>query len=198
MYLEDKTVLESLKKRVYSSFIASILLIIFAVVLLINPDNFIPTAINVFGYVAILMGVLNIVFYFRLPKENRLYSKNLSTSVLLILSGLIAFIETNILTEMISLIIGGYVIFRNAFRLEMAFLFTEKAKSLWLSTCILSFINLLLGFLIVINPFKEVSINFYLGLMVIISEVFLIVENILVLIGLSKKKKINEEVIVKE
>ena len=87
MYLEDKTVLESLKKRVYSSFIASILLIIFAVVLLINPDNFIPTAINVFGYVAILMGVLNIVFYFRLPKENRLYSKNLSTSVLLILSG---------------------------------------------------------------------------------------------------------------
>ena len=178
MYLEDKTVLESLKKRVYSSFIASILLIIFAVVLLINPDNFIPTAINVFGYVAILMGVLNIVFYFRLPKENRLYSKNLSTSVLLILSGLIAFIETNILTEMISLIIGGYVIFRNAFRLEMAFLFAEKAKSLWLSTCILSFINLLLGFLIVINPFKEVSINFYLGLMVIISEVFLIVENI--------------------
>ena len=198
MYLEDKTVLESLKKRVYSSFIASILLIIFAVVLLINPDNFIPTAINVFGYVAILMGVLNIVFYFRLPKENRLYSKNLSTSVLLILSGLIAFIETNILTEMISLIIGGYVIFRNSFRLEMAFLFAEKAKSLWLSTCILSFINLLLGFLIVINPFKEVSINFYLGLMVIISEVFLIVENILVLIGLSKKKKINEEVIVKE
>ena len=198
MYLEDKTVLESLKKKVYSSFIASILLIIFAVVLLINPDNFIPTAINVFGYVAILMGVLNIVFYFRLPKENRLYSKNLSTSVLLILSGLIAFIETNILTEMISLIIGGYVIFFFFFRLEMAFLFAEKAKSLWLSTCILSFINLLLGFLIVINPFKEVSINFYLGLMVIISEVFLIVENILVLIGLSKKKKINEEVIVKE
>ena len=65
MLLEDKSVLESIKKRIWFSFVASILLIIFAVVLLINPDNFIPTAINVFGYVAIFLGILNAVFYFR-------------------------------------------------------------------------------------------------------------------------------------
>ena len=193
MLLEDKSVLESIKKRIWFSFVASILLIIFAVVLLINPDNFIPTAINVFGYVAIFLGILNAVFYFRLPKENRIYSKNLSTSILLILFGIIAFIETSILQEMITIILGGYLIFRNAFRIEMAFNLEDKAKGIWLSSLVISTMNLILGFLIVINPFTNVSINLYLGIMVIVSESLLILENILLLIGFRKYKN-HEEV----
>ena len=195
MYLEDKSVVESLKKRMYSSFIVSILLIIFAIVLLINPDNFIPTAINVFGYVAVFMGILNFVFYFRIPKENRIYSKNLSTSILLILFGIIAFIETSILQEMITIILGGYLIFRNAFRTEIAFMLEEKAKRIWIATTVLSVMNLLLGFLIMINPFTNVSINLYLGVMVIVSEILFMFENVLLLIGLRKK---NKEIIVEE
>lgn len=193
MLLEDKSVLESIKKKIWFSFVASILLIIFAIVLLINPDNFIPTAINVFGYVAIFLGILNLVFYLRLPKENRIYSKNLSTSILLILFGIIAFIETSILQEMITIILGGYLIFRNAFRIELAFMLQDKAKGIWLSCLIISAINLILGFLIVINPFTTISINWYLGIMVMISEGLLILENVLLLIGFRKYKN-HEEV----
>lgn len=195
MYLEDKSVVESLKKRMYSSFVVSILLIIFAIVLLINPDNFIPTAINVFGYVAVFMGTLNFVFYFRIPKENRIYSKNLSTGILFILFGIVAFIETEILQEMITILIGGYLVFRNAFRTEIAFMLEEKAKKIWIATTVLSVINLLLGFLIMINPFTNVSINLYLGVMVIVSEILFMFENVLLLIGLRKK---NKEIIVEE
>ena len=195
MYLEDKSVVESLKKRMYSSFIVSILLIIFAIVLLINPDNFIPTAINVFGYVAVFMGILNFVFYFRIPKENRIYSKNLSTGILFILFGIVAFIETEILQEMITILIGGYLVFRNAFRTEIAFMLEEKAKRIWIATTVLSVMNLLLGFLIMINPFTNVSINLYLGVMVIVSEILFMFENVLLLIGLRKK---NKEIIVEE
>ena len=193
MLLEDKSVLESIKKKIWFSFVASILLIIFAIVLLINPDNFIPTAINVFGYVAIFLGILNLVFYLRLPKENRIYSKNLSTSILLILFGIIDFIETSILQEMITIILGGYLIFRNAFRIELAFMLQDKVKGIWLSCLIISAINLILGFLIVINPFTTISINWYLGIMVMISEGLLILENVLLLIGFRKYKN-HEEV----
>ena len=193
MLLEDKSVLESIKKKIWFSFVASILLIIFAIVLLINPDNFIPTAINVFGYVAIFLGILNLVFYLRLPKENRIYSKNLSTSILLILFGIIAFIETSILQEMITIILGGYLIFRNAFRIELAFMLQDKVKGIWVSCLIISAINLILGFLIVINPFTTISINWYLGIMVMISEGLLILENVLLLIGFRKYKN-HEEV----
>ena len=193
MLLEDKSVLESIKKKIWFSFVASILLIIFAIVLLINPDNFIPTAINVFGYVAIFLGILNLVFYLRLPKENRIYSKNLSTSILLILFGIIAFIETSILQEMITIILGGYLIFRNAFRIVLAFMLQDKVKGIWLSCLIISAINLILGFLIVINPFTTISINWYLGIMVMISEGLLILENVLLLIGFRKYKN-HEEV----
>ena len=71
MLLENKTIVENIKKSCKESFIASFLLIVFAVVLLINPENFMSSAINVFGYIGVFFGVLNIVFYFRISKEKR-------------------------------------------------------------------------------------------------------------------------------
>ena len=119
---------------------------------------------------------------------------NLSTSILLILFGIIAFIETAILQEMMTILLGGYVIFRNAFRIEMAFNLQDRARNIWLSCLVISGINLILGFLIVINPFPDLSINWYLGIMLIISEALLILENILLLIGFRKYKN-HEEVV---
>ena len=191
MFLENKTVFNDLKKKLYFSFIPAILLIILGIVLLINPDNFIPVAINVFGYVAIFLGILNFVFYFRLPKENKIYSKNLSSSILLIIFGIVAFLESNILKEIITLLIGSYIIYRNAKRIELAFCL-EKSKLFYL-TIILAIINLVLGFLIIINPFNNISINLYLGWMVIASEIILSIINILLLILLRKILKNEKE-----
>ena len=69
----------------------------------------------------------------------------------------------------------------------------DKVKGIWLSCLIISAINLILGFLIVINPFTTISINWYLGIMVMISEGLLILENVLLLIGFRKYKN-HEEV----
>lgn len=191
MFLENKTIFSDLKKKIYFSFIPAILLIILGIVLLINPDNFIPVAINVFGYVAIFLGILNLVFYFKLPKENKIYSKNLSTSILLIVFGIVAFIESDILKEIITLLIGGYIVYRNSKRFELAFSL-EKNKLFYL-TVVLAVINLVIGFLIIINPFNNLSINLYLGWMVIVSEIILSLINILLLISLRKILKDEKE-----
>ena len=49
MLLENKAIVENIKKSCKESFIAAFLLIVFAVVLLVNPENFMSSAINVFG-----------------------------------------------------------------------------------------------------------------------------------------------------
>lgn len=59
----DLNVEQKIKKEVKESFVASILLLAFAVVLMINPDNFLNIAINVFGYLGIFFGVINVFIF---------------------------------------------------------------------------------------------------------------------------------------
>ena len=194
MLLENKTILENIKKSCKESFIASFLLIVFAVVLLINPENFLNSAINVFGYIGIFFGVLNIVFYFRISKEKRLYSANFRNGLLLCLSGIIAFVKTDILTEMITLIIGGYLIFRNAHRANMSLILQNNTKKMWIFLFVTSFINIVLGLFIAMNPFENwISMKTFLALFMIISESIIIVQNMVILIGIHPKDKKEEE-----
>ena len=117
MYLEDKTILANVKKSVKESFIAPLLIIIFAIVLYRNPENFISVAVSIFGYGAIFIGVLDLVFYFRLNESEKLLSKHMNQGILLIAFGIIAFFENALLSEMITVLLGGYILFQNASRI---------------------------------------------------------------------------------
>lgn len=194
MLLENKTIVENIKKSCKESFIASFLLIVFAVVLLINPENFMSSAINVFGYIGVFFGVLNIVFYFRISKEKRLYSTNFRNGLLLFLSGVIAFFKTDILTDMITIIIGGYLIFRNVDRSNMAMTLQSYTKRTWIFILITSMINILLGLFIAINPFENwVSLKTLLAILIMVSEGIIIIQNLVILLGVHPKEKIVEE-----
>lgn len=194
MLLENKTILENIKKNCKESFIASFLLILFAIVLLINPDNFMSSAINVFGYIGVFFGVLNIVFYFRISKEKRLYSANFRNGLLLFLSGIIAFFKTDILTDMITIIIGGYLIFRNVHRANMAMTLQNYTEKVWGLVLVTSAINILLGLFIAINPFENwVSLKSLLAILIIVSEAIIVIQNLAVLFGVHLKKKQVEE-----
>lgn len=194
MLLENKAIIENIKKSCKESFIAAFLLIVFAVVLLVNPENFMSSAINVFGYIGVLFGVLNIVFYFRISKEKRLYSANFRNGLLLLLSGIIAFFKTDILTDMITIIIGGYLIFRNVHRANMSLTLQNYTTKIWIFVLVTSFINILLGLFIAINPFENwVSLKTLLAILIIVSEAIIIIQNLVVLFGVHSKEKIIEE-----
>lgn len=194
MLLEDKTILENVKKGVKESFIASLLFIIFAIVLLLNPENFMNIAINVFGYIAIASGILGIVLYFKLPKEQRIFSDYFVNSILLIVFGIIAFAENDIIKEVVTLFIGGYLIYRNARRAGMAMNIQSYSKTLWIYLLVISAINIVIGFFIVINPFTSlIRVNEFIAIMILVSETFMIVENTIVLIGMKKYEKNHQD-----
>ena len=60
--------MEQIKKEVKESFVYIIILLGFAIVLFINPDNFLQIAINLFGYISIVWGV--ILDFHSLRKKN--------------------------------------------------------------------------------------------------------------------------------
>lgn len=194
MLLEDKTIINNFKKTCWSSFISAFLLIIFAVVLLINPENFVDIAINVFGYIAVLMGVLNLVFYFRIPKEQRVFSKNFTTGLLLFIFGIISFMKTDILKDMITLLIGGYLIFRNVDRANLGMNIKQYTDKLWIYILVISMVNIVLSFFIVINPFEALlTENTLIASMILVTESLLIIQNIMILVGLRSNEKQNKE-----
>ena len=192
--LENKAIIENIKKSCKESFIAAFLLIVFAIVLLINPENFMSSAINVFGYIGVFFGVINLVIYFRIPKEKRLYSTNFRNGLLLFLSGIIAFFKTEILTDMITIIIGGYLIFRNIDRSNMAMMLQNDTKKLWIFILVTSIMNILIGLFIAINPFDNwVSLKTLLAILIMVSEGIIVIQNLVVLLGVHPKEKVIEE-----
>lgn len=192
--LENKAIIENIKKSCKESFIAAFLLIVFAIVLLINPENFMSSAINVFGYIGVFFGVINLVIYFRIPKEKRLYSTNFRNGLLLFLSGIIAFFKTEILTDMITIIIGGYLIFRNIDRSNMAMMLQNDTKKLWIFILVTSIINILIGLFIAINPFDNWgSLKTLLAILIMVSEGIIVIQNLVVLLGVHPKEKVIEE-----
>ena len=171
--------MESIKKSVKESFLFIILLTVFAVVLIINPDNFINIAINVFGYISILLGVVLSFYYLRKKEETNYISKGL----IFICFGIIALLKTNLLANVFTIILGGYLIIQNAKRLSISLSLKNLKQKNWSYILEFSSINIILSFLIFFDPLFKISNNLYLAIIIIIEELLILIENIMILIS---------------
>ena len=189
MLLEEKNILKKQKKNIWESFIVSFLIILFAMLLLRNSEYFIKGAIQIFGYGAVLIGILDILFYFRSSLEQKLLDNRLMRGALLISFGIVSFFEVEILKDMITILLGGYVLFRNATRLQLAVTAKEYTKKLWIYLSGLSLLNIILSLLLIINPWNVKNENQYVSILLIIIESLYFVSNVLVLVGVKSNEK---------
>lgn len=169
--------MEKVKKEVKGSFIFVILLVAFALVLYVNPDNFINIAINVFGYVSIFWGVILSFYYLKKPIENN----QLTKGVLFILYGIIAILKSTILANIFTILLGGYLIYQSANRLYGAYLLLKNKKDIWLFILILTITNIILSFLLFFDPLFNFKINTYMATIIIICEFIIVIQNIVFL-----------------
>ncbi len=166
--------MEKLKKEAKESFVFVILLISFALVLYVNPDNFIKIAINVFGYVSIFWGVILCFYYLKKSLEN-------TKGILFILYGIIAILKANILTSFFTIILGCYLIYQSANRLYGTYYLALNKKNIWPFILCLTLINIVLSFLLFFDPLFNFKINNYMATIIIICEVIIGIQNIIFL-----------------
>ena len=175
--LENEFV-KNIKKGVWESFVASLLLIVFALVLLYNPENFLESSITTFGYIGFFLGVINIMIHFKTNKDSLVYKNNFQTGLILICASIIAFFKTSVIKEFIAFILGGYLIYRGSLRASLSMNFQEHNKKM-------SFVILILALLMILNPFTSlIKINELIAILIIINEVLYMLENIIILIKL--------------
>ena len=189
MYLSDKEVLKSIKKGATMNLIAPLLLIVFALVLFQNPDNFISVAVSIFGYGAIFLGVINSLLYFRLKGEEKVYSKKLTNALIMISFGITSFFQNALFSQIICVLLWAYIIYQNASQLTISLIIKDYQNKIWPYLLVMALINIILGIVIVINPFPSNELNLYLASLIVISEFLCFIQNILVLFGVKNDQK---------
>ena len=194
MLLEPKEMIQNMKKNTKMSFIASFLILLFAVILLKNPENFLNVAINVFGYGAIFIGVLLIVFYFRLKEDQRYLNQRLLNGILCIAFGAVAFFVSDLLKDMTTFLLGGYFIYQNASRIQLITSFKKYFSNTWLYLCIISLINIIISFFLMV-PF--IISNLYISILIIAVQILYVIQSILFLIFL-KEENASSKAIIKQ
>ena len=189
MEIEQNVMVDAIKKRYKESFIGCLLLGILAVVLLLNPDNFMVSMIQVFGYISIFLGVLSIVYYFRLGKTEQMLSRNLQNGIVLCVFGCITFMQTIMIKDMLTFLLGGYLVFQGASRVQMSLYLRENLTKLYVWLLSLSLLYVLIGFLVIVNPFERmIKMPLFLAISLLISQIIVVMQNLIVLFSLKEKK----------
>ena len=197
MILQEKEILKRMKRSTTTSFMGAILIIVFAIVLFRNPENFLSVAISIFGYIAVALGVISSFLYFRVPESERIYNKRLMTGIVLLAFGFVSFFENELLRNMITILLGGYLLIVNAERVELAMYVKSKESKVWLVLLSLAGLNILASILLMIDPIPNISENAFVSMMLIIIEVLFCIQNFVILFGIrtgdSKKESKKKE-----
>lgn len=176
------------KKKVWTSFLTSGLFIIFALVLFYKEENIISTSILVVGFIGLIFGILNILKYFKENKENRIYSDHLLQGILMLLFGGVALLKSEELASMLAILIGAYLIYHNAVRLQICMnLDSLSTGHYWKYLAGISMGCIFTGIVILLNPFAEtIALSHVIAVCVIISSFVNILQNVAMLVGMRK------------
>ena len=169
---------EKFKNFKLTSAIFSIFCIIFGILLIIFPEITKLTLLYVFGAGIIILGIIEIVNYF-------IYGYELFGfwfGIFDFIFGLLLISSVRILTELnvLAFLFGTIFIFSALIKIQRSLNYKKfGAKNWWVET-IFGAIFLLLGMIIIINPFSENVLNIFLGSCIIINGIMDIITLILI------------------
>ena len=169
---------EKFKNFKLTSAIFSVFCIIFGILLIIFPEITKLTLLYVFGAGIIILGIIEIVNYF-------IYGYELFGfwfGIFDFIFGLLLISSVRILTELniLAFLFGTVFIFSALIKIQRSLNYKKfGAKNWWVET-IFGAIFLLLGMIIIINPFSETVLNIFLGSCIIINGIMDLITLIMV------------------
>lgn len=176
------------KKEVWISFLISGLFLIFALILLFKEEDIIDSFVLMIGFLLVVFGCIHVLKYFKTEKNLKSYSNDIFLGILFLLFGGIGILRNTVLADMLTYLLGAYLIYKNANRFQICFNISfALEKKLWIYVGFASILGIIFGCLIILNPFVDsISITTLISYFVIISEVINIFQSMAMLVGLGK------------
>ncbi len=181
---------EYINKYCFKSIAVSIILIILAVIFINDPIASLSMVTTVIGIVCIVIGALNAIMYFKSKREITIFNFRLIIGIISLSIGLILVINPLIIQSFIVLIAGIWIILASIIRIQVALNLRNLNASRYTYTLIMAILTLILGIVIIVNPFEAIAtVSSIAGFAIIANETINIIGATLMLIGRSKNKE---------
>ncbi len=186
---------EKMKKSLWLSFFVSFLFFVFAFILLFKEKDFIGTFILILCFFCLILGFIHILKYFRLEKNTRFFSNDILLGIVFLLFGFIALLKNDVIAGMVTYLLSAYLIYKHAERIQICFnIKQQKEKPFWYYLAGCNVIGLVLGILIILNPFGDtISFTTLIAYCIILSEIISVFQGIVLFIGFQNKPKKEKE-----
>ena len=187
-----------IKKKEIKGILGSLLLIVLSVFLMLKPIEIIGTLIKVIGMILLICGVFDFANYFVKKKEESLFDYGLVKGIIEITIGVLFIFKYDLLINLFPCILGLIIVFINIFKLQTA-ISLKEFESNYMTGVIISSLSIILGLVIVINPFETLEVVIIVsGAVLLISELSNIIYSISVLKFFKKTDKVVKDIVTKE
>lgn len=187
-----------IKKKEIKGILGSLLLIVLSVFLMLKPIEIIGTLIKVIGMILLICGVFDFTNYFVNKKEESLFDYGLVKGIIEITIGVLFIFKYDLLINLFPCILGLIIVFINIFKLQTA-ISLKEFESNYMTGVIISSLSIILGLVIVINPFETLEVVIIVsGAVLLISELSNIIYSISVLKFFRKTDKVVKDIVTKE
>ncbi|MDO4356468.1 MAG: DUF308 domain-containing protein [Clostridia bacterium] len=130
-------------------------MLVFGLMLLIHPENIYNLLLNLAGGVLILIGLIRVVSYFFSDAMMALEGRKLSGGVVTMMAGLALILFKPLFISLIPLLLGAVMFVGGAIRLQGALDLKRLGGDRYKLVLGSSVVSLVLGLIIVLNPFQS-------------------------------------------
>lgn len=166
-----------MKKSVISEIVMFVCLLLLGISLVIWADKVTTIASIILGIIAILYGVIACVNYFK--NQDKLMNDRLTFiyGIVIMVIGFVLIFKVGFLKELISFIIGIYIIFTSCIKLHESITIGKSLNVKLKGATILAIIGIIIGILCIVGKFLIPDmIVMYIGILLIIYSVISIVQ----------------------
>ena len=164
--------MKMLKELKWEAILTGVLYILLGIVALVVPETMQKTLGYVIGIVLIVAGLISIICYLLRDARENYYHNEFVFGLVGMVVGAAVLYKVEVIISLIPFILGILVLFSGCSKLQDAIDLKRLGYSSWAGMLVMAAINIILGIVLICNPFKAAIVLFrVLGVGLIISGV---------------------------
>lgn len=145
--------LTMLRKLKWTSALVAVACIICGLVLIFNPGTTTRAVVRVFGWLALISGIVHVIEYFTKKKSQH----ELTRGLVYLVAALILLMLTNTIIGVLGIIIGIFVLVASAFGIQSSLESRTLGHPYWWVSFVSSLIGAILGLILIFAPLAAAS-----------------------------------------
>lgn len=187
--------IDLIKRKEIKGILVSVLLIALSIFLILKPEEIISSLLRVMGILVLVFGLIDSASYFAKKDDTKLFDYGLLKGLMGVTLGILLIFKYEALISIFPMVLGILIVFINVFKLQLS-LNLKDVDSSYLTGVIISALAVILGVLIIFNPFESLKVVVIVsGAVILVSELANIIYSLLVLKHIRKTHKVVKDIV---